>query len=102
MLAAIDMNATGGKLMALGREPSDIDLMSNLCNKPMIIRVQVWESEDKSKSGNWIDAVSSAKKSKPEVAKMVQQASAPAAQTAQQAAPSQSEPTVDYDNDIGF
>lgn len=99
MLAAIDMNATGGKLMALGREPSDIDLMSNLCNKPMIIRVQVWETEDKSKSGNWIDSVSSAKKSKSEVAKMVQQASEPAAQ---QPAPAQSEPPVDYDEEIPF
>jgi hypothetical protein len=100
MLAAIDMNATGGKLMGLGREPSDIDLMSNLCNKPMIIRVQIWETEDKTKSGNWIDSVSSAKKSKPEIAKMVQQASAPA--PAQQAAPAQSEPPVDYDEDVGF
>ena len=110
MLAAIDMNATGGKLMALGREPSDIDLMSNLCNKPMIIRVQVWTQEKKVivngkeetdvKQGNWIDSVSSAKKSKPEIAKMVQQASAPA--PAQQAAAAPTEPAVDYDEDVPF
>ena len=61
MLAAIDMNASGGKMMTLGREPSDMELMSILSSKPMHIRVRVWSSQDKTQSGNWIDAVSSAK-----------------------------------------
>lgn len=55
MLAAIDANS-GGKLMALGREPSDMDLASCLLNKPMWIKVQVWEMNDK--KGNWVSAVS--------------------------------------------
>ena len=61
MLAAIDMNASGGKLMTLGREPSDMELMTLLANKPMHLRLRVWTNQDKTASGNWIDAVSSAK-----------------------------------------
>ena len=61
MLAAIDMNASGGKLMTLGREPSDMELMSILSSKPMHIRLRVWSNQEKTQSGNWIDAVSSAK-----------------------------------------
>ena len=64
MLAAIDMNASGGKMMTLGREPSDMELMSILSSKPMHIRLRVWSSQDKTQSGNWIDAVSSAKAGK--------------------------------------
>lgn len=55
MLAAIDANA-GGKLMALGREPSDMDLASSLLSKPMWIKVQTWEFDGK--KGNWVSAVS--------------------------------------------
>lgn len=58
MLAAIDANA-GGKLMAAGTEPSDMDLMMNLCNKPMQIKVGVWDMNDR--KGNWVMAVSSGK-----------------------------------------
>lgn len=60
MLAAIDTNA-GGKLMASGEEPSDLNLTIALVNKPMVIKLQVWEIEkdDGSKaSGNWVCAVS--------------------------------------------
>lgn len=58
MLAAIDANA-GGKLAALDKdEPSDVDLSGSLCNKLMVVRVAVWEINDK--SGNWISAVQSA------------------------------------------
>lgn len=57
MLAAIDANA-GGKLMASGKEPTDDMLNKALCNKPMLLMLQVWETEDKSKSGNWVSAVS--------------------------------------------
>lgn len=54
MLAAIDANCGGG-LMRLGAEPSDQDLMVNLCNKPMVIMVMVWEVDDK--KGNWVSMV---------------------------------------------
>ena len=64
MLAAIDMNASGGKMMTLGREPSDMELMSILSSKPMHIRLRVWNDDNKQPKGNWIDAVSSAKSGK--------------------------------------
>lgn len=56
MLAAIDANA-GGKLAAIDREPEDNELMGALMNKSMIIRLGVWEFNDK--KGNWVSAVSS-------------------------------------------
>jgi hypothetical protein len=56
MLAAIDFNA-GGKLVALDRKPTDSDLMMNLTNKPMVLRVRVWEMDDK--KGNWVQMVAS-------------------------------------------
>ena len=56
MLAAIDQNA-GGKLLAAGVEPTNEALMLALCNKAMGIKVDVWETEDKTKTGNWIKAV---------------------------------------------
>lgn len=56
MLAAIDANA-GGKLMASGQKPTDIDLVQNLANKPMVIKLQIWETDD-GKKGNWVSAVS--------------------------------------------
>lgn len=59
MLAAIDANA-GGKLMAAGEEPTDKSLTVALCNKPMVLKLQVWEMEinGEERSGNWISAVS--------------------------------------------
>jgi hypothetical protein len=42
MLAAIDANA-GGKLFASGKEPTDDSLSMCLSNKPMSIKVNVWE-----------------------------------------------------------
>lgn len=54
MLAAIDSNC-GGKLMASGDEPTDMDLMKNLTNTPMLIRVGLWEFNDR--KGNWVQAV---------------------------------------------
>jgi len=57
MLAAIDANC-GGKLRTLTQEPEDFHLQSALCNKPMIIKVMVWEINDK--KGNWVAKVSSA------------------------------------------
>ena len=55
MFAAIDQNATGGKLVAAGTRPDDAALFS-LLNKPMLIKVMVWEMNDR--SGNWISKVS--------------------------------------------
>lgn len=57
MLAAIDANC-GGKLQALEGEPTDMDLMKYLTNKPMLIRVGVWDLNGN--KGNWVQMVSSA------------------------------------------
>lgn len=54
MLAAIDANA-GGKLTASGERPTDESLARCLVNKPMQLRLEVWESDGK--SGNWVAAV---------------------------------------------
>lgn len=61
MLAAIDANA-GGKLTAKPGQPTDEDLMRCLTNKPMIIRLMIWEMPDRESpgsviSGNWVSAV---------------------------------------------
>lgn len=83
MLAAIDANC-GGKLSQLDDEPSDIDLMKALCNKPIVCRVGVWEMNDK--VGNWIQAVEgSAKK--------------PAASKPASSAPANKEPEPEHDGD---
>lgn len=88
MLAAIDANC-GGKLQALEGEPTDMDLMKSLTNKPMLIRVGVWEMNGN--KGNWIQMVSSASGAT---------AAAPAAKP--KAAPKKEvEPAFD-DGDIGF
>ncbi len=55
MLAAIDSNA-GGQLIASGQEPTDALLTKCLVNKPMLLKLQVWEMNDK--KGNWVAAVS--------------------------------------------
>ena len=120
MLAAIDANC-GGKIMQLNAEPTDMDLMSNLCNKPMVIKVEVWEmfedangnkikAEDynpalghKKMDGNWVQAVSSGKAQAP-------QQQAPAAQPQQQPAQQQPAPQTETnnpdvakaDNELGF
>ncbi len=62
MLAAIDANC-GGRLMELGREPSDMDMMANLSNKPMLIKLGEWEmegSDGQTRTGNWVMAVQGA------------------------------------------
>ncbi len=71
MLAAIDTNA-GGKLLAKGEMPTDESLTLNLTNKPMVIKVMVWEMADRqtggTAQGNWVGAVApkSAPQSSPE------------------------------------
>lgn len=89
MLAAIDTNA-GGKLQAAGRKPTDQDLAGALMNRPMVLKLGVWELDDKSKSGNWIQKVAPRKGGNP--------APAPAP------APAPKAPTgySDMDDDIPF
>lgn len=72
MLAAIAANAGGGLFAAMeqrGEErPSDMSL-AQLCNRPMVLKLGIWEifaknpdgTEDKTKKekdGNWVKAVS--------------------------------------------
>lgn len=61
MLAAIDANA-GGQLLASGGKPTNEDMTRHLCNKPMMLMLQIWKLEDDStgetKKGNWVSAVS--------------------------------------------
>ena len=54
MLAAIDKNA-GGKLSKSDSAPTNETLL-HLMQKPMLIKVMVWEINDK--TGNWVAAVS--------------------------------------------
>lgn len=44
VLASIDSNA-GGKLMAAGKEPTEMSMASALLNKPMILLLRVWETD---------------------------------------------------------
>lgn len=76
MLAAIDANA-GGKLAKENKEPTDQSLSAALTNRPMVLKLGVWELEDKSKSGNWVQEVS-AKKGAAEPAPAPKPAPAPA------------------------
>ena len=54
MLAAIDQNA-GGVISSQSNDPDDALLNRALPNKPMLIKLDVWEIDGK--SGNWICAV---------------------------------------------
>lgn len=78
MLAAIDANA-GGKLAATGQRPTDQSLSMSLLNRPMVLKLDVWEFNDK--SGNWVQAVS------PRNAGQQQQQAAPVQNQVAQAAP---------------
>lgn len=98
MLAAIDANC-GGKLMALGRDFEDADLMIALVGKPMAIKVQVWKMGEK--SGNWISAVAPAKAQAPAQTQAPAAPHQPARQ-AQRPAPAPA-PAIDaLDDDIPF
>ena len=63
MLMAIDANCSG-KLAKLRDTPQDEDLMMSLVDKPVAIKVQVWEINGK--KGNWISAVAPAKQQAPQ------------------------------------
>jgi hypothetical protein len=62
MLLTMDAIA-GGKLAAAGERPTDAGL-ATLLNKPMMIRVDVWETDD-GKRGNWVSKVGPAKETPP-------------------------------------
>ena len=91
MLAAIASNAGGGLFSSMEQRkeqmPSDMSL-AQLCNRPMVLKLGVWELDDKSKSGNWVQAVSPAKAG----------TAAPAAAPAPKPAPAADA----YDDDIPF
>lgn len=85
MLAAIASNTGGGLFTAMEQRgessPSDTSL-AQICNRPMVLKLGVWELDDKSKSGNWVQAVSPAKagtQAAPAVQPVQQPASTPAA-----------------------
>lgn len=84
MLAAIDQNASGGKLMSLGREPTDMDFAAHVVAHPMMLKLQVWsmDVDGQKKEGNWISKV------------------APKGSTTAQPAPPT--PSGDVDNNIPF
>ncbi|MDU7405678.1 MAG: hypothetical protein E7L15_17700 [Citrobacter portucalensis] len=90
MLAAIDANA-GGKLMSSGKEPTDFAIASALANRPMILLLRIWESEDKKKTGNYVAGVFGRQQTK---------ASSAPKQTAKP--DTQPEPPVDYSDDVPF
>lgn len=91
MLAAIDTNA-GGKLLASGEMPTDESLTKCLVNKPMMLRLEVWEFEvdGQTKNGNWVSAVAP---------RGNKGAAAPKAAEKPEPAPQQPE---DFDDDVGF
>jgi hypothetical protein len=60
MLAAIDANAGGALAKSKKAVFDDMDLATALTNKIMLIKVDIWESDD-GKKGNWVRAVSSGK-----------------------------------------
>ena len=98
MLAAIATNAGGQLFQAMQQsgevEPSDMSL-STITNRPMVLQLGVWELEDKSKSGNWVKAVSARK------AKAGQAAPAPVAAPPAKTAPAAPMDDIDGD-DIPF
>ena len=62
LFAVIDANA-GGKLAKKGGIPDSDAIMLALVNKPMVIRLGLWDMEDRQNpgqtiSGNWVQAVS--------------------------------------------
>lgn len=66
MLMAIDANA-GGKLMASGQAPTAQSLAIALVNKPMMLKLEIWEMKKdngEEMSGNWVSAVSPRNSSK--------------------------------------
>lgn len=98
MLAAIDTNA-GGKLQAAGVQPDTQALASALMNRPMVLRMSVWESDDKSKSGNWVSKVAP----RPQAVQAAPAAPAPAPKPQPKPAPAPARAAFDdLDDDVPF
>lgn len=99
MLAAIASNAGGGLFTAMEQRnesaPSDMSL-AQLCNRPMVLKLGVWELDDKSKSGNWVKAVAPAK------AGTAAPVAPPAPKPAPAPAPAAPAPDAFDDSDIPF
>ena len=96
MLAAIDTNA-GGKLQAAGVQPDTQALAAALMNRPMVLKLGVWELDDKSKSGNWVSKVAP----RPQAGQAAQSAPTPAPKPQPQPKPA---PAAfdDLDDDVPF
>jgi len=100
MLAAIDHNA-GGKLLATGEAPTDDSMTRTITNKPMVLKLRVWEMEiqGETKKGNWIAAVSPRnKQSEP----AQQEAVSAKAKEEPKAEPQAQQAIDDFDDDIPF
>lgn len=102
MLASIDANA-GGKLMQSPDAPTDDGLALALCNKPMVIKVMVWEIADSRDPngppmrGNWVSAV------KPKDAPLnVGESAPPAKAKTQSTQPQPNAGGFDLDDEIPF
>ena len=97
MLAAIDSNA-GGKLVASGVEPTDESMTLSLANRPMVLKLDVWELDDKTKSGNWVSQVG------PHTKKASDAPVNPMAAKTAAAAPSAvaHDPVDDFEDDVPF
>jgi hypothetical protein len=63
MLMAIDTNC-GGKLAESQEAPNDNSMAKALLNKPMLIKVMIWEMNGR--SGNWIASVAPRKGATPQ------------------------------------
>ena len=108
MLAAIDTNA-GGKLQAAGVQPDTQALAAALMNRPMVLKLGVWEiKEDKQgrelpqsewKSGNWVSKVAP----RPQAGQAAQAAPAPAPAPKPQPKPAPAPAAFDdLDDDVPF
>lgn len=64
MLANISFNAGAGIHKATSK-PEDKDLQKELCNKPMVLTLRIWEQNDA--SGNWVAGVSPRKNGTPDI-----------------------------------
>jgi len=97
MIAAIDANA-GGKLVASGVEPTDESMTLCLANRPMVLKLEVWELDDKTKSGNWVAQVGPHTK-KSSDAPVNPMAAKPAAPAPAAVVP---DPVDDFEDDVPF
>lgn len=99
MFAAVDANLTGGQIVAKGEKPTDELMMMNWQNKTLRAKLGVWESEDSSAKGNWVQAVLAKDNSAPEAPQafsQAQQTKAPVNTTQQQPVAPQHQPQTQH------